>query len=63
MNNPETLPESMPVHPEVINKTRKEYHKPELGKLGDLRTLTLGASVFNNTESSIGNGLDYWPLF
>jgi hypothetical protein len=47
MNKSVILSEKMKISSENQGKTRKTYHPPQLTLLGDLRTLTLGSSVWN----------------
>ena len=42
------------------NKSRKMYHAPQLVKLGDLRTLTLGGSVGTQDSGNFNTCTPGW---
>ena len=56
------LPETERSTTENRDKSRKPYHKPRLDVLGDLRTLTLGSSVYTYPESFGSEGFE-WERF
>ncbi len=51
--------EKKPTPEKKNDMVRRMYIKPQLKELGDLRTLTLGASTGTALESPV-NGLEWW---
>ena len=60
-NNPSVLTDMEQVNVVELNQRNSfAYRKPCLKKLGDLRSITLGASAYTTTESGVA-GKEYWP--
>lgn len=61
LNNTELSDETEQTSVEEKDKSRKLYRKPQLEKLGDLRTLTLGGTVPGSGDSGTSLIWD-WPI-
>jgi hypothetical protein len=53
------LPETEQLVTQNRDKSRKPYYIPHLDVLGDLRTLTLGSSVYTEFESFGAEGFEW----
>jgi hypothetical protein len=56
MTEPKKQLSKIPTPKMKIEEVRKPYISPKLESLGDIRSLTLGASWGNNIETDTGNG-------